>query len=1073
MPKMSGAQALIEALKREKVEVIFGLPGGAMLPTYDVLYDAGIRHVLAHHEQCVTPDTKILLNDTSIAEIGSLEKSWQKHRVLTFNPGKGGLESHNIECYVKRNPEEYGKRVYRLVTKETCREIKATGDHPFWSKRGWVKLEELKLGDQIAIHPAVEVEVEEVRRKEILTEDAVTEKAKLCLRNQWAIDNIITKLRKRGLIPLESVSEKLPAIARILGHLLGDGGLSSPAFDSKRNEYSIYAFFTANNLSDLETIERDLIELGFRTHKISEQIRRSHVITRRKKRKIIGKSLQLRSSSKELWCFFSALGAPIGSKANTPYLIPKWIMRGPKKAVREFLAAYNGSETRGVQPKTARTFSAPYIHFHKAESLKRNALAFSSQLITLLKKFGVKATVRIEKRHSRRRNGTYSDGINIHIRGHTENLLNFLRFVGYEYCQKRKGLATYVSEYLEMKKQFSERYAKEKREALRLLREGYSRKYVMNRFGLTRGVLDNWSYRKRSRSKVPSSIKPFKDWLKQATDGLFSGLVWETVAKIEDVEAECVIDISVNEAHTFIANGFLVHNCAAHMAEGYARASGRVGVCMATSGPGATNLVTGITDAHMDSVPVVAFTGQVPRAMIGKDAFQEADIIGVTTPITKHNFQPLDATEIPRVVKMAFYLASTGRPGPVLVDLPKDVQTEIAEMTFSESVEIRGYQPTYDPHPVQVKKAAELLSQAERPLILAGGGVIISNASNELQTLAEFLLAPVATSLLGKGSFSENHPLSLGMVGMHGRPEANKLIIEADVILAIGLRFSDRTTGKLEEFCPEAKIIHVDIDSAEIGKNAKVDLPIVADAKRALVAINEALMKKLAKKKATPWFDRIRQIKEQIQSQNAKHERGLRPQEILTELRKILPEDAIATTEVGQNQMWAALFFKTYKPRTFISSGGLGTMGFGFPAALGAKVARPAVPVVDIAGDGSFIMTEQELATSVLEKIPITVVILNNQMLGMVAQWQRMFYGRRYSAVKLDKVPDFVKLAEAYGAEGARVGALKEFTKAMKEALKNEVTTVIDVPISPEENVFPMVPAGKALKDMLMDMPSW
>lgn len=513
--------------------------------------------------------------------------------------------------------------------------------------------------------------------------------------------------------------------------------------------------------------------------------------------------------------------------------------------------------------------------------------------------------------------------------------------------------------------------------------------------------------------------------------------------------------------------------CAAHMSEGYARASGHVGVCMATSGPGATNLVTGIADAHMDSVPVVAFTGQVPRAMIGKDAFQEADIIGITTPITKYNFQPLNAAEIPKVVRMAFHLASTGRPGPVLVDLPKDVQAETAEIDFSEPVEIRGYQPTYDPHPVQVKKAAELLAQAERPLILAGGGVIISNASNELQTFAEFLLAPVATSLMGKGCIPENHPLSVGMVGMHGRPEANKLILETDVILAIGLRFSDRTTGKLEEFCPEAKIIHVDIDSAEICKNAKAELPIVADAKKALVSINEALIKKLAKKKTSPWFNRVQQIKELIQSQNAKHESGLKPQKILTELRKILPENAIATTEVGQNQMWAALFFKAYRPRTFISSGGLGTMGFGFPAALGAKVARPTVPVVDVAGDGSFIMTEQDLATSVLEKIPITVVILSNQMLGMVAQWQRMFYKRRYSAVNLDKLPDFVKLAEAYGAEGVRVGSLEEFSKAMKESLKNEVTTVIDVPISPEENVFPMVPAGKALKDMLMEMPSW
>jgi acetolactate synthase-1/2/3 large subunit len=509
--------------------------------------------------------------------------------------------------------------------------------------------------------------------------------------------------------------------------------------------------------------------------------------------------------------------------------------------------------------------------------------------------------------------------------------------------------------------------------------------------------------------------------------------------------------------------------CAAHMADGYARASGRVGVCMATSGPGATNLVTGIANAYMDSIPIVAITGQVPRPIIGKDGFQEADIIGITTPITKYNFQIQHIEEIPKVVAEAFYLASTGRPGPVVIDVPRDVQSEVAEVKFPSKVEIRGYKPKYDPHPIQVKKAAEMLAQAERPMILAGGGVIISGASQELQSIAELLLAPVATSLMGKGAFPENHPLSLGMLGMHGLVESNKLVLEADVLLVVGLRFSDRTTGKIEEFCPEAKIIHIDIDTAEIGKNAKVDLPIVADAKKTLAAIREQLVQKVKKKESSPWLDRVKQLREQVKNQSKTDDKYLKPAALLRELRKILPEDAIVTTEVGQNQMWAAQHFKVYKPRTFISSGGLGTMGFGFPAAIGAKVAKPDLPVVDIAGDGSFIMTEQDLATSVVEKIPVTVIIMNNRMLGMVAQWQRMFYGRRYSATNLNAVPDFVKLAEAYGAHGVRVGDMKEYSEAVRKAIKSDVTTVIDVPISPEEDVFPMVPAGKGLKEMIWE----
>ncbi|HLE75523.1 MAG TPA: biosynthetic-type acetolactate synthase large subunit [Candidatus Bathyarchaeia archaeon] len=512
---------------------------------------------------------------------------------------------------------------------------------------------------------------------------------------------------------------------------------------------------------------------------------------------------------------------------------------------------------------------------------------------------------------------------------------------------------------------------------------------------------------------------------------------------------------------------------AAHAADGYARASGKPGVCMATSGPGATNLVTGIANAYMDSSPVIALTGQVPADgahtsyMIGRDAFQEADIIGITTPITKYNYQVREAAEIPRTVKTAFYIATTGRPGPVLVDLPKDVQNTVAQMDFSDKIEIRGYKPPSDPHPLQIKKAAELLAKAEKPLILAGGGVITSNASEELLQTAELLMAPVATTFMGKGAFPEVHPLSLGTIGMHGSPVANKLLLETDVLLAVGTRFADRSTAKLDSFCSDAKKIHIDIDAAEIGKNIDVDVPIVGDAKKSLKTLYDNLIKQLKKKESSAWIKRVKEAKEQLNSAANNDTKNLKPQTLLQELRKLLPEDAIVTTEVGQNQMWAALYFKALKPRTFISSGGLGTMGFGFPAALGAKVACPERPVVDIAGDGSFIMTEQELATSVMEDIPVTVIVLNNSVLGMVAQWQRMFCNRRYMAVKLGNVPDFVKLAEAYGAQGFHVGSIKEFSKAVKEALKSKVTTVIDVPISPEENVLPIIPPGCGLREMM------
>ena len=514
---------------------------------------------------------------------------------------------------------------------------------------------------------------------------------------------------------------------------------------------------------------------------------------------------------------------------------------------------------------------------------------------------------------------------------------------------------------------------------------------------------------------------------------------------------------------------------AAHAAEGYARASGRTGVCMATSGPGATNLVTGIANAFMDSSPVVALTGQVPSTgvntsyMIGRDAFQEADIIGITTPITKANYQPRTVAEIPTVINTAFYIASTGRPGPVLVDLPKNIQSDQAEVEFTNKIDARGYHPVSNPDLASISQAADLLAKAERPIILAGGGVIIANASDELTHISDLLMAPVATTFMGKGAFPETHPLSVGSIGMHGNPAANRLMGETDVLLAVGTRFSDRATANLSSFVPNAKKIHVDVDAAEIGKNIDVDIAVVGDAKISLQMLYAAVEKNLQKKEGEMWTKRVKEVKEKLSPLMKETPKDLIPKALLAELRNMLPENAIVTTEVGQNQMWSALYFKALKPRTFISSGGLGTMGFGFPAALGAKVACPDRPVVDIAGDGSFLMTENELACSVAENIPVTVIVLNNSVLGMVAQWQRMLYKRRYMAVNLGKTPDFVKLAEAYGAQGIRVASIPEFHAAIKKALKSKVSTVIDVPIGSEEDVVPFVPPGCGLPQQMGD----
>jgi len=507
---------------------------------------------------------------------------------------------------------------------------------------------------------------------------------------------------------------------------------------------------------------------------------------------------------------------------------------------------------------------------------------------------------------------------------------------------------------------------------------------------------------------------------------------------------------------------------AAHMADGYARIKRRAGVCFATSGPGATNLITGIATAYADSSPIVAVTGQVPLNMIGKDAFQETDIIGVANPCTKYAFQPRMASEIPEMVKKAFYIAESGRPGPVLVDIPKDVQQATADMKFPDLIKVRGYNPVVDADLSEMSKAVEILVKAERPIIMAGGGVILSGAFSELQALAELLMIPVVTTFKGKGAFPENHPLAMGPIGMHGHAEANKIIVEADCIVAVGARFSDRSVGRFDEFGKGMSIIHMDIDPAEIGKNKSVDVALVGDVKASLRTLVKMLSKKIAKRSPdNPWLKRRKELILYYSETLKDYPREITAKKSLKKLRELLPAKGIVTTEVGQCQMWASLHFDVISPGTFFSSTGLGTMGFGFPASIGAKAAAPDVPVVDIAGDGSFNMTENSLAVSVLEKLPVIVFLMNNYMLGMVAQWQRTFYNRRYSGVHQHHCPDYVKIAEAYGAQGIRVGSMQELEKAIKVAIKSDVATVIDIPIDPDEDVYPFVAPGSGLKDMI------
>jgi len=508
---------------------------------------------------------------------------------------------------------------------------------------------------------------------------------------------------------------------------------------------------------------------------------------------------------------------------------------------------------------------------------------------------------------------------------------------------------------------------------------------------------------------------------------------------------------------------------ASHMADGFGRVSRKPGVCFATSGPGATNILTGIATAQADSSPMIAVTGQVPVAMIGKDAFQESDIIGMANPVVKYAYQPRTAAEIPEVIRKGFYIAETGRPGPVLIDIPKDVQQNEAEMVFPDEFQIPGFHPWTDPDMVAVEKAIEMLLHAEKPVILAGGGTIISSAFAELQSIAETLMLPVVTTFKGKGAFPENHPLCLGSIGMHGHAEANKIMAEADCVLAIGTRFSDRSVGTFETFEKGLKIIHMDVDPAEIGKNQTAQLAVVGDVRVNLRIMVKLLLQKAIKKTdETPWTKHVRETRSYWKENLKLHPGEMGAAKILRKLRELLPKESIVTTEVGQHQMWASLFYDVIQPGTFFSSTGLGTMGWGFPAAIGAKVARPDVPVVDIAGDGSFAMTENSLATAVLEDIPVIVFVLNNSTLGMVAQWQRTFYDRRMVGVDQKNCPDYVKLAESYGAQGLRAQSMDELDKAIKTALSSDVATVIDIPIDPEEDVLPFVAPGTSLSDMVL-----
>ncbi|MBD3296068.1 MAG: biosynthetic-type acetolactate synthase large subunit [Candidatus Omnitrophica bacterium] len=507
---------------------------------------------------------------------------------------------------------------------------------------------------------------------------------------------------------------------------------------------------------------------------------------------------------------------------------------------------------------------------------------------------------------------------------------------------------------------------------------------------------------------------------------------------------------------------------AAHAADGYSRATGDVGVCVTTSGPGATNIVTGLATAYMDSIPVVAITGQVKCHLIGNDAFQEADMVGITRPVTKHNYLVKDVKDLAGTVKEAFHIARTGRPGPVLIDLPVDVQLQMSEFKYPKEVSLRGYKPTYKGHSGQIKKIRDAIEKSSRPLLYVGGGIIHSEASRELTEFARKTDIPVTTTMMGLGAFPEDDKLSLGMLGMHGTACANHATQESDLIIAIGARFDDRVTGRLDTFATNATVVHIDIDPSSVSKNVAVDIPVIGDAGRVL----KELAKHVKKSEFPEWHGMIDSWKKELPLTYRKDDK-LRPQYVIEQVHEMTKDrDVIVCTEVGQNQMWAAQFYTYTKPRTWLSSGGLGTMGYGFPAAMGAQLGKPDSIVVDIAGDGSIQMNIQELATVVLEKIPVKILILNNGYLGMVRQWQELFYEKRYAYTVLAEkdptlCPDFVKLAESYGARGIRVTNKKDVKKALKETFETDGPVIVDFLVEREENVFPMVPAGESITNMM------
>lgn len=510
---------------------------------------------------------------------------------------------------------------------------------------------------------------------------------------------------------------------------------------------------------------------------------------------------------------------------------------------------------------------------------------------------------------------------------------------------------------------------------------------------------------------------------------------------------------------------------AVHAADGYARVSGEVGVALVTSGPGATNTVTGLATACMDSIPIVVFTGQVPTNLIGNDAFQEADIVGITRPCTKHNYLVKDVKDLARTIREAFYLARSGRPGPVLVDLPKDVLVGKTEFIYPDSVKLKGYNPTYEGHIGQIKKALKALHGAKRPVVYAGGGAVLSGASGELTEFARLLQLPVTCTLMGLGAFPGSDPLSLGMLGMHGTYRANMAVTHCDLLIAVGSRFDDRVTGKVDEFAPRAQVIHIDIDPTSIAKNVKVDVPIVGDVRNVLKMMLSLVREKEWADRGTVLADWHREIAAWADTHQMNYKQGpdvIKPQFVIEQLHAATGGDCIVATEVGQNQMWAAQFFTLDQPRSWVTSGGLGTMGFGFPAAMGAQAAFPDRVVVDIAGDGSIQMNSQELATVVQYNLPVKIAILNNGFLGMVRQWQELFYGKRYSHTRMNYAPDFVKLAEAYGALGLRAVKPDEVRSVIERALAHPGPVIMEFVVDPEEGVYPMVPAGAAINKMLL-----